>query len=90
MYYINTLTKELSTAKTYQHNMFDETSVVDRHRCHMAANFGVLLMRIIASFLRYTGYLNFINDPISSVLLLILVHVLLPSCLYFYFLPHCD
>ena len=23
------------------------------------------LMRIIASFLRYTGYLNFINDPIS-------------------------
>ena len=26
-----------------------------------------LLMRIIASFLRYIGYLNFINDPISRV-----------------------
>ena len=26
---------------------------------------GCLLMRTIASFLRYTGYLNFINGPIS-------------------------
>ena len=50
---------------------------------------GSLLMRTIASFLRYTGYLNFINGPISRVLLLILVHVhastelsiLLTSCL---------
>ena len=42
-------------------------------------------MRTIASFLRYTGYLNFINGPINRVLLLILVHVqllsLLTSCL---------
>ena len=37
----------------------------------------------IASFLRYTGYLNFINGPISRVLLLILVHVQLLSCLFF-------
>ena len=44
---------------------------------------GCLLMRTIASLLRYTGYLNFINDPISHVLLLILVHVQLPSCLFF-------
>ena len=49
---------------------------------------GCLLMRTIAGFLRYTGYLNFINGPISRVLLLILVHVtttelsiLLTSCL---------
>ena len=33
---------------------------------------GCLLMRTIASFLRYTGYLNFINGHISRVLLLIL------------------
>ena len=39
-----------------------------------------LLIGIIASFLRYTGYLNFINDPISRVLLLILDYVLLPIC----------
>ena len=32
-------------------------------------------------FIRYIGYLNFKNDPISHVLLLILVHVLLLSCL---------
>ena len=28
---------------------------------------GCLLMRTIASFLRYTGYLNFINGPISFI-----------------------
>ena len=30
---------ELSTAKTYEH----ETSIVDRHRCHMAAKFGLFV-----------------------------------------------
>ena len=44
---------------------------------------GCLLMRTIASFQRYTGYLNFINGPISQVLLLILVHVQLLTCLFF-------
>ena len=44
---------------------------------------GCLLMRTIASFLRYTGYLNFINGPIRRVLLPILVHVQLLSCLFF-------
>ena len=40
---------------------------------------GRLLIRTIVGFLRYTGYINFINGPISRVLLLILlVHVLLP------------
>ena len=47
---------------------------------------GCLLMRTIASFLRYTGYLNFINEPVSRVLLLILVHVQLLSCLFFWLL----
>ena len=41
--YINTLKRELSTAKTHEHNRLDETSVVDRHRCHMAAKFGVIV-----------------------------------------------
>ena len=45
--------------------------------------FGCLWRRTIASFLRYTGYLNFINGPINRVLLLILVHVQLLSCLFF-------
>ena len=43
MYYINTLKQELGTAKTYEHNLLDEKSVVDRHRCHMAAKFGVFV-----------------------------------------------
>ena len=30
----------------------------------MSANLVCLLMRITASFLRYSGYLNFIKDPI--------------------------
>ena len=41
-------------------------------------------MRTIASFLRYNGCLNFINGPISRVLLLILVHVQLLSYLFFW------
>ena len=43
MYYTNTLRQELSTAKTYEHNRLDKTSVVDKHRCHMAAKFGVFV-----------------------------------------------
>ena len=43
-------------------------------------------MRSINSFLRYTGYLNVINSHISRVLLLILVHVQLLSCLLFWLL----
>ena len=39
IYYINTLKQEPNTAKTYEHNRLDKTSIVDRHRCHMAAKF---------------------------------------------------
>ena len=42
-YYINTLKQEPGTAKTYEHNSLDEKYVVDRHRCHMAAKFGVFV-----------------------------------------------
>ena len=41
--YIYTLKHELSTVKTYEHNRLDETSIVDRHRCHMAAKFGLFV-----------------------------------------------
>ena len=41
MNYINTLKQELSTANTYENNWLDKRSVVDRHRCHMAAKFGM-------------------------------------------------
>ena len=39
----DTLKQELSTAKTYEHNRLNETSIVDRHRCHMAAKFGLFV-----------------------------------------------
>ena len=42
-YYIYTLKQELSTAKTYEYNRLDEASIVDRHRCHMAAKFGLFV-----------------------------------------------
>ena len=42
-YYNNTLKQELSTTKTYEHNRLDGTSIVDRHRCHMAAKFGLFV-----------------------------------------------
>ena len=85
MYYSITLKQELSTANTYEHNLFDERYVDDRHRCHMVAKFGAFVDEDhIASFVRYTGFLNFIKDSISHVLLLILTHVLLLSCLYIF------
>ena len=43
MYYINTLKQELSTAKTYEHNRFDELSIIDNYRCNNAAKFGVFV-----------------------------------------------
>ena len=49
---------------------------------HIIISYFCLLMRIIASFHRYPGYLNFIKDHISHVVLL--VHVLLLSCLPWY------
>ena len=45
-------------------------------------HFLFLLTRTAASFLRYTGYINVTKDPISHVLLLILIHILLLSRLY--------
>ena len=42
-YDINTIKQELSTAKTHEHNRLDETFIVDMHRCHMAAKFGVFV-----------------------------------------------
>ena len=43
MYYINTLKQELSTAITYEHNKLDDTSIFDRHRCHMTAKFNLFV-----------------------------------------------
>ena len=43
MYAINTLKQELRTAKTYEHNVLDKRSVVNRHRCHIAAKLGVFV-----------------------------------------------
>ena len=37
------LSKNLALKKTYEHNRLDETFIVDRHRCHMAAKFGLFV-----------------------------------------------
>ena len=41
IYYINIL--KLGSAKTYEHNLHKERSIVDMHRWHMAAKFGVFV-----------------------------------------------
>ena len=46
MNYINTLKQEFGTAKTYEHTMLEETFDVDRHRCHIAAKFGVFVDKV--------------------------------------------
>ena len=43
MYDINILKQELSTAKTSEHKLPNESSVIDRHWCHIAARFGVFV-----------------------------------------------
>ena len=58
-----TLKQELSTAKTYEQNRLDETSIVDRHRCNMVAKFGLFVYEDHSKL--PTGYLNFINGPIN-------------------------
>ena len=40
---MNTLKQELATSKTYGHYLLDEKYVINRHRCHMAAKFGVFV-----------------------------------------------
>ena len=58
---------ELSTAKTYGHNLLNVRSVVDGHQCIWLLSLVCLLMRIIASVIRYADYLNFIKYPISHI-----------------------
>ena len=86
MYYINTLKQELLTAKTYEHNRRDETSVVDKHRCHMVVKFGAFVDEDRSKLPSLYWLPKLQNDPISRVLLLILVHVVHTSDV----LPHCD
>ena len=43
MHYINIIKQELGSAKTYENNLLDERSVVERHRFHVAAKLGVLV-----------------------------------------------
>ena len=81
MYYIKTLKHELSTAKTYEHNLLEVRSVVDRHRCHTGAKFGVFVDEDHSKLLTLYWLHKLHKDPISHVLLLILSHVLLLSCL---------
>ena len=82
-YYINTLKQELSTAKTYEHNRLDETHIVDKHQCHMAAKFGVSVDEDHSKLPTIYWLPKLHKRPISRFLLLILVHVQLPSCLFF-------
>ena len=82
-YYINTLKQEFSTAKHMSiAGLMRRLSLIGIDAIWQLS-LGCLLMRTIASFLYYTGYLYFINNPISRVLLLILVHVQPLSCLFF-------
>ena len=87
MYYINTLKQELGTAKTYEHNFLTRSmSLIDIDAIWLLS-LVYLLMRIIASFLRYTGYQNFIKDHIRHVILLMELctttelSIILTSCL---------
>ena len=79
MYNINILKQELGTAKTYEHNLLDKNYVVYRHRCHMAAKFGVFVDEDHSKLPTSYWLPQLHKYPISHVLLLTLAHVLLLS-----------
>ena len=84
MYYIfKALNQELSTARTYGHNLIDERSVFNRRQRHMASKFGAF---VDEDHSKLPGYQNFIKYHIRNMLLLILAQVQLLSCLKFDFL----
>ena len=56
-YYINTLKQELSTVKTYEQNRLDATYILIGIDAIWQLSLGCLLMRTIASFLRYLNWL---------------------------------
>ena len=82
-YYINTLKQELSTTKTYEHNMLDATSVVDRYRCHMTAKFGVFVDEDKSRLPTLYWLPKLHKRSYMSRFLLIIVHIQLPRYLYF-------
>ena len=90
MYYIRTIKQEASTTKHMSITGLMRGLPLIGIDAIWRLSLVCLSMRITASFLCYTGYLNFINDPISRVLLQILVHVLLQNCLFNWLLVHCD
>ena len=61
--------------------MFDEKSVIYRHRCHMAAKFGAFVDEDHSKLPTLYWLPKHHKRPNKSDLLLILVHVLLLSCL---------
>ena len=85
-YYIIILKQELSIAKHMSiRGLMRSLSLIDVDAIWQLS-LGCLLMGTIVSFQRYTGYINFINGPVSRALLLILVRVQLLSCLFFWLL----
>ena len=89
MYYINILKEELGSAETYEHYLLDEGSVVGRYPVEMTAMFGVFVIE--KHYTLPTLYWlpkHHKKYHIRHVLLLVLVHALLLSCLYFWPLPH--
>ena len=63
--------------------LLDERSVVDKHRFYMAVKFGVFADEDLSKLPMLYWLLSFNKKPIRHVLLLILVHFLLLSCLWF-------
>ena len=78
------LSKNLALPKTYEHNRPDYTSIVDRHRCHIVAKYGLFVDEDHSKLPTLYWLPKLYKQPYKSrVLLLILVHVQLLSCLFF-------
>ena len=67
-------------SETYEHNLLDKKSVVDRHRCHMAAKVGIFVDEDHRKLHTLYWIPKLPKRPYKSCLLLTLAHVLLLSC----------
>ena len=75
---------------SYEHNLLNEKSVIDRHRCHMAAKFAVLVVEDHTKLPTSYWLPTIHKKPKRHVLLLTLAHALQRFVDIFYFLSYCD
>ena len=73
-----------------EHNRLDETSILGRHRCHIAAEFGVFVDEDHSKLLTLYWLPNLYRRPYKSRFIANSSSYTTTLSNFFDFLPHCD